>query len=108
MPTRTITTKFWTIRQNNSGGYFDEDASRGIGLALCVEALDRDDAVRRLDAIIQGYDDSGSCPCCGPRWDTYLFEEGTEEPETPYGGRPLDYGYVHYIDGRIEARNEGA
>lgn len=105
MPQVTISTKFWTISQNNSGGRLDHDAKHGIGYALCVEATDHNDAHRRLKAITDGYGASGSCPCCGDRWDLYLdADEGTEEPELY--GEPLkgSWGipsYVHRIDGSI-------
>lgn len=108
MPQVTINTKFWSTSQNNSGGKFDHDPAKGIGYCIAVEATDVEDARRRLEAIIESYPASYDCPCCGERWSIWLSaDEGTEEP-THYG-EPLSGGwgipsYVHYIDGRIEAR----
>ncbi|NYD88783.1 DUF7296 family protein [Sphingomonas melonis] len=110
MPTINLTTRFWTQTQNNSGGRFDHDSVRGIGYAICVEATDANDAARRLQAVVDSYPATGSCPCCGDRWYIWTdMEDGTEEP-TLYG-EPLAGGwglpsYVHHIDGRIEARPE--
>lgn len=108
MPTRQIETRFWTITQNNSQGVFDHDPEHGIGYALCVEALNQADAEARLDRIINGYDQGPYCPCCGERWSVWFWQdEGSEQPEKY--GEPLTGGwgmpsYVHYLDGRIEAR----
>lgn len=109
MPERTINTKFWTKTQNNSGGIFDHDAENGIGYAICVEATDKKHAAQRLEEIIESYPASYDCPCCDSRWPTYIWEDGSETPERY--GRPLTGGsgipsYVHFLDGRIEARSE--
>lgn len=107
-----VATKFWTISQNNSGGIFDHDPEKGVGYAICVEAVDEAHAEGRLSQIIRSYPASYDCPCCGDRWSIYFFsDDGTEEP-TKYG-EPLSgsWGipsYVHYLDGRIEERAEQA
>ena len=104
MPEVTISTKFYTAVQNNSGGHYDEKPEFGIGLAICVEAINHHDARSRLQRIIEQYN-SGSCECCGDRWDTYFFDdEGTESPSI-YDA-PLTYGYVHYLDGSIKPAKE--
>ncbi len=110
MAKRTVETKFWTITQNNSGGYFDHNPEKGIGYALSVEALDKADAEGRLARIIDSYGQSGSCPCCGDRWSVFLWkEDGANEPELY--GKPLRGGwgipsYSHYLDGKIVAHAE--
>lgn len=99
---------FYTISQNNSGGYFDHEPTKGIGYALCVEAVSKADAEARLEAIVDSYAQGGDCPCCGDRWSIYIWkEDGTPEPMLY--GEPLrgSWGipsYIHYLDGRIEAR----
>jgi hypothetical protein len=102
----SVATRFWTISQNNSGGIFDHDAEKGVGYAICVEALDTAHAESRLKAVIDSYSASYDCPCCGDRWSIWL-ETGDDEPLLY--GRALTGGfgkpsYVHYLDGRIEAR----
>lgn len=104
-----VTARFWTITQNNSGGIFDHDAKAGIGYGLCVEAISADEADGRMREIYSSYAASYDCPCCGDRWSTYLYGDGDEEP-TLYG-KPLTGGwglpsYVHYLDGRVEARTD--
>lgn len=104
-----IDTKFWTFDQNNSGGSFHYDAKAGIGSAVAIEAIDAAHALARAEAIgiyFNGCDDGRDCECCGDRWSDCL-DEGTEQP-TKYGAE-LTGGwgipaYVHYLDGRIEAR----
>jgi hypothetical protein len=105
---------FYTFSQNNSGGSFDHDAKAGIGYCVCVEATSPDEAVARAERIgvyFNGCDSGMDCPCCGDRWSDYLGkDDATAEPEK-YGS-PLTGGwgipsYVHYLDGRIEARPDG-
>jgi hypothetical protein len=98
--------RFWTQAQNNSGGIFDHYAAKGVGYAICVEALDSEDAANRLSRIIDSYPASYDCPCCGDRWSLWMYpENGNPKPELY--GKPLRGGcgipsYVHYLDGRIE------
>lgn len=103
---------FWTITQNNSGGYFDHDAEKGIGYAICVEAIDKADAERRLRAVIENYPESGDCPCCGARWSIYFWEdEGDDQPklyDEPLKGGWGVPSYCHYLNGSIVAFGEVA
>ncbi len=105
--TEVLTATFWTIGQNNSGGIFDHDAEKGIGYKICVEAYTKDEAEYQLACIINSYEASYDCPCCGDRWSIFLWKnEGTAVPEAYE--KPLTGGwglpsYVHYLDGRIEA-----
>jgi hypothetical protein len=68
MPKHTVTvnTKFYTYRQNNSGGSF-------IGpLAVIIEAKNADEAdalaEHKAGVYFNGCDDGRDCSCCGDRW----------------------------------------
>lgn len=85
-------TKFFTFIQNNSGGSFDHDAKAGIGYRVAIEAVDATHAKARASQIglyFNGCDSGRDCSCCG-------------EPLKGGWGIP---SYVHYLDGRILARN---
>ena len=112
MPTATVTTKFYTFIQNNSGGSFDHDPDAGIGYRVAIEALNAKDAARRAEDIgiyFNGCDTGQDCSCCGDRWSDWLVDDdGTETPTNGYGEDPIKGGwgipsYIHYMDGRIEA-----
>lgn len=108
---QVVETRFWTVTQNNSGGIFDHDPAKGIGYALCVEAVDANHARGRMERIADSYPASYDCPCCGDRWSFYLYGDGDEEPrlysEPLRGGWGIP-SYVHYLDGRIEERGAPA
>lgn len=92
---------FYQFTQNNSGGYFHEDPSKGIGRYIIIEAESEDDAIIRAESIGLYFDGSGDCPCCGNRWSSYI--EGDEFPEV-YGQRymPTDGQsdtFIHFLDG---------
>lgn len=103
----TVTTRFFTFNQNNSGGSFDHDRHSGIGYNVVIEAIDEKDALRRAEDIglyFNGCDTGMDCSCCGDRWSDWL-DEGTEFPESY--GKPVKGGwgipsYIHYLDGTIE------
>ena len=119
MPTATVTTKFYTFNQNNSGGLFEHDESAGIGYSVAIEATSAKDALRRAEDIgiyFNGCDAGLDCSCCGDRWSDWMDEsDGTETPTNGYGEGSFKGGwgipsYIHYMDGRIEAvpdSNEG-
>jgi hypothetical protein len=107
---------FFEYRQNNSGGGYDYDASRGIGHDVIIEAADSDEANYRAERIglyFDGADEGGpDCDCCGDRWYRAWSREGDAQPS--HYGEPLATEYVlslrkngptvfvHYDDGRIE------
>lgn len=107
----TVDTKFYTMRQNNSGGDFLVDHKAGIGLIVIVEALDVDDAERRANDIVS--DHSQFCPCCVDRWNTEFFDDEASDEPTIYG-KPLELHepsftcvdsedcYTHKINGDID------
>lgn len=109
--------KFFTFRQNNSGGSFDHDAALGIGITVFVQAVDASHAEARAELIglyFNGCADGTDCSCCGDRWSA-PWEDGAVEPSTygdswvpvSEGHEPtLDWGipsYIHYLDGSFKA-----
>lgn len=111
MPVRTVETKFYDFNQNNSGGSFDHDATRGIGHHVIVEATSAQDAVSRAESIGLYFDGSGDCSCCGNRW-SEPYGEGDDVPKiydqdvsggtylSEWGGWGIP-SYIHYINGVI-------
>lgn len=111
-------TKFYTFRQNNSGGEFTHDHKEGIGVCVIVEAQNAAHALNRAERIGLYFDGCATgmdCPCCGDRWSDYVDDEdGTDAPEV-YGQKYeacaegdeayKDWGlpyYVHYIGGEFK------
>jgi len=70
--TRTVETKWYLYRQNNSGGVF-----RAPAINVYVEALNEDHADTRAEELGIYFGGLLDCSCCGDRWST------AEE----YGGR---------------------
>jgi hypothetical protein len=98
-----IKPRFFHYRQNNSGGSFDYDDARGIGIDVWVEAMDpmqADDRAERIGLYWNGCDDGRDCPCCGDRWYP-TYGKGEDEPDTA-GSYPDEMVYVHRLDGNIE------
>lgn len=110
-------TKFYTFRQNNSGGTFAHKPRDGIGMALFIEAVDKAHAISRAERIGLYFDGVAcgmDCGCCGDRWSAPWDDEGTDTPkqyddswrpvedgETP----TLDWGlpsYIHFIGGEFK------
>jgi hypothetical protein len=95
--------KWYTVNQNNSGGYFiqNEDVNQYVS----VQARNPEEADLRLEDITENY--SEYCSCCGGRWYWYDLE-GFDTP-TYYEGSPLfseepthyrNEFVMHYADGR--------
>jgi hypothetical protein len=75
-------TRFWTFRQNNSGGRW----TTGMPVNLIIEACDAGDADRRaqtLGVYFDGVEGGQDCHCCGDRWHR-SYGSGDAEPD------PLD------------------
>jgi len=99
---RTVNTKFFHVRQNNSGGYFINNDE--VAAHLIIEARNAAEAESRMHEITAPF--SEYCPCCGERW--YLSEDdddGTDMP-TIYGKPAEEYedwfassAVIHYYDG---------
>ena len=74
---RTINTKFFTFRQNNSVGYFI--INDYVARFVIIEARDANEAISKAIKITKNY--SQSCPCCGKRWNLRVNDnDGTDEP----------------------------
>lgn len=99
-----ITTKFYHFSQNNSGGMFDIEPSRGIGVDVWIEAVDADHANSRAEQIglyFNGVEDGSDCECCGDRWYP-TWESNAVSELSEVGGRYTEY-YVHTLNNGIIA-----
>jgi hypothetical protein len=105
--------KFYTFRQNNSGGSFDQDDN--VSLYVIVEAINADQAsARAQDAglYFDGCREGIDCSCCGDRWHEVDESDACAVPSIY--GRPIaeyvndwpkwmdDDVRIHYLDGRVE------
>ena len=66
--------KFYTISQNNSGGYFIENDD--VDYYVSVQADSLYEAEKLLEDIVEDY--SEYCDCCGLRWTIWLDKKGIE------------------------------
>ena len=80
MPKNTVTvnTKFYTYRQNNSGGSF-------IGpYAVIIEAKNTDEAYSLAESnagvYFDGCSDGRDCSCCGDRWSRAWDHDVSDSP----------------------------
>ena len=98
---------FYTINQNNSGGYCIVNDK--VAEFVSVEANSSQEAEDKLCEIVEDYSDY--CPCCGQRWYTDMYgEKGTEKPmiyDMPYDNCTDTFWnrgsiVIYYLDGRIE------
>ena len=109
---RTINTKFYEFRQNNSGGSFLNSEKDGICEYVIIEALNADDANNRAEDIglyFDGCYNGSDCPCCGDRWYRVTESDGSDVPSIY--GTPLenaqksffrDKCFVHYLNGTFK------
>lgn len=106
MAKRAVKTKFFEFQQNNSGGSFVEDAKRGIGPRVWVEAMNAKDANARAEDIgiyFNGCQSGMDCACCGDRWSSlWRDESGKPDVSSEYAFSGTDTVYVHRISGTIE------
>lgn len=94
MPKKTIEveTKFYTFRQNNSGGKFYGP------VYVIIEARNVDEANSLAESKAGVYfDSSQDCSCCGSRWDSLGSYEKGEEVPSIYG-IPLENYKETYIN----------
>lgn len=116
-------TKFFTFRQNNTGGRFDFDAEAGISHYVIIEAVSAEQANNIAESIGIYFDgcDSGSyCICCGDRWYSQYSDDSGYDFPSVYGEFPLrekwekedsfstkwmegPEAFVHYLDGTVRA-----
>lgn len=105
--------KWYTGRQNNSGGFFVEDEK--VGVFVSVQAGTPETATAKFSEVTA---ESGEdwCECCGERWyESFSAEDGYDSPH--YYAEPLvkAKGYfsgnshvLHYADGRVEQKVTGS
>lgn len=77
--------RWFTFRQNNSGGRFKVDDS--VDVYVIVQAYTADEAntiAEDIGIYFNGVDDDRDCPCCGDRWYRASDSEGDDVP-TIYG-----------------------
>ena len=96
--------KWDTFRQNNSGGDFVVNAD--VADTVCIQASRAEEAIEKAETFM---DNSDSCPCCGDRWDFWVYnDEGDATPScygepialsesTPYHKEAR----LHWADGRV-------
>ena len=98
---------WYEFDQNNSGGSFDIDPSRGIGPSVWIEAneyAEANDIAESLGIYFDGVENDRDCPCCGDRW-YRQYGDGSEKPviyeRWAFGWH--DEIYLHSRDGVIHA-----
>ena len=104
--------KFYTFRQNNSGGSFEVDEERGIAETVIVEAYSFEEANRiaeRIGIYFNGVDSGWDCECCGDRWyELYSDSDAADVPS--YYGTPIEQlepswyrnrFFIHMLDGKV-------
>lgn len=115
MPSHVVQTKYYVFNQNNSGGGFDIDATRGIGEKVVIEAinyLDANDRAQRIGIYFDGCADGRDCSCCGDRWsplwgeDTYSTIDVNNPEEikkqfNDWGWTKRQHLFIHTLDGEI-------
>ncbi len=79
--------KFYTVWQNNSGGYFIRN--NAVDEYVCVQASSPQEAEDKLSKITIDYSDF--CECCGERWGIWLNDgDGCEFIHDGYGNHIED------------------
>lgn len=101
--------KFYTFSQNNSGGHFNEDATKGIAAYVIVEAFNAEQANALAEVIGLYFDGAGDCECCGYRWSE--TDDYDAYPVPSIYGKPIADGWeggvfaknvaVHHLDGTM-------
>ena len=73
--------KFFTFRQNNSGGDFD--VNDNVAHYVIIEANSVDEAnakAKNIGIYFDGVKNGSDCECCGDRWHA-AWEDGDSEPK---------------------------
>lgn len=101
--------KAFHFHQNNSGGAFDIDAEKGIGVDVFIVAESTEQAVEHAQSIgiyFNGVEEGYDCECCGDRWyEPWNRGDVADIPKIVDGwGRWTDKYFVHKAaDGTFEA-----
>lgn len=85
---------FFEFSQNNSGGFFEFDAARGLTERVIIEAASAGEACDLAQAIgiyFDGCNNGADCWCCGDRWYP-VWGNGDDVPSID--GTPLDQAYT--------------
>lgn len=92
---------FFAFSQNNSGGSYDINASRGIGKVVVIEAENASDANEKAEEIGLYFDGRYDCDCCGNRWSQQWDDEKGIEFSDVLFWDWRDEVYVHTLKGKI-------
>lgn len=101
---------YYHFRQNNSGGDFVVDPTRGLGPHVWIEADSTHEANEIADRIgiyFNGVDADIDCPCCGDRW--YPAQDYDREDNPPITENNFYWSnevYAHLSDGTIKVITE--
>lgn len=102
--------KFFTYRQNNSGGSFEVDDKVDVYVIIEAEsAVQANSIADDIGIYFDGCEKGLDCECCGDRWAEVDESDGREVPMI-YSYPVSEYqsyvlrrtAKVHYLDGRIE------
>jgi hypothetical protein len=94
--------KFYTYRQNNSGGYFERD--KDVDVIVIIEANDyreANDIAEDIGIYFDGCSKGMDCSCCGDRWSDQWDDDDATDTPTIYG-EPIEETenwIVYYLDG---------
>jgi hypothetical protein len=95
---------WFTFSQNNSGGRFVTDKSKGLGEVVWIEAYSMDRVLELASDIgiyFNGVEEERDCDCCGDRWDLPNSYEGAIESDLCYPAYLEGKGYIHHLSGLI-------
>jgi hypothetical protein len=108
--------KFWSYRQNNSGGKFHINDK--VTILVVIEAPDPEYAdflFERNTGV--NIDSHPYCECCGERWNN-AWGEGNDQPSSRFSGDPIikedeyltcwvktgePYVHIYYFNGNKES-----
>ena len=112
-------TRFYHFRQNNSGGYFDEN--NNVCINVFIEAHSDSEANLLADNFgiyFDGCEQGIDCSCCGDRWypvdksdgekELVIFDNNSEKKvdiKKVFASMYSDKCIIHYLDGRKEIIN---
>ena len=75
-------TKFVTVRQNNSGGYWYQNED--VDVYVIIEGYDLWQIQAKAMEVFADY--RSYCPCCGQRWeDNWIDEDDMNDDPIIYG-----------------------
>jgi hypothetical protein len=92
--------KWWTIRQNNSGGYWITNDD--VAMYVLIQAPNKDEAYNIYERVCGPTMDE-YCECCGERWSFYDWEEPTDEPMI-FGEPYKAHNVMKWFSSEAEAR----